>query len=313
MANETVLKRNPNNPIVTPESVGGDVNSVHNSAIIRFKGAYLGIFRMEGQDLREGLYKGTSSDGLRWTIRPEPIQAKPIYPDYPDVIRKGFDPRITKIGDTYYIVYSFWAWNHRSTVSILKTQDFDTFEHVGFPLPPQNRNGVLFPRQIGGKYVLLHRPSGADDQDAYLSMSPDLIHWGDHQQVLRAGGGWSWKKLGPGPAPIEIEEGWLMIFHGVRDTCSGSIYVAGGAILDREQPWKVLHRCKRYLLAPTEDYERIGDVFNVVFPTSAIHDEATGQLDVYYGCADTRIGLAHGNIRQIVDFIIAHRVDRADF
>jgi beta-1,4-mannooligosaccharide/beta-1,4-mannosyl-N-acetylglucosamine phosphorylase len=131
--------------------------------------------------------------------------------------------------------------------------------------------------------------------------------------VMEHGGGWGWQKIGPGPVPIEVDEGWLMIFHGVRDTASGFIYCAGGAILDREQPWKVLHRCVHYLLAPTEDYERIGDVFNVVFPTSLVHDEATGKLDLYYGCADTRIGVAHANIREVVDYIIANRVNDPSF
>ena len=311
--NETVFKRDPRNPIITPEMLGGNVDAIHNSGITKFRGRYVGLFRVDDLGLREGLYKGTSDDGYKWSIEKTWIKVKNPYSDSPDPARKAFDPRITKMGDTYYIVYCLWCWGHKSSVSILKTEDFETFEHVGLPFPPQNRNGVLFPRKINGKYVMLHRPSGGGDADIFLSSSPDLIHWGEHHMVMEHGGGWGWQKIGPGPVPIEVDEGWLMIFHGVRDTASGFIYCAGGAILDREQPWKVLHRCVHYLLAPTEDYERIGDVFNVVFPTSLAHDEATGKLDLYYGCADTRIGVAHANIREVVDYIIANRVNDPSF
>jgi beta-1,4-mannooligosaccharide/beta-1,4-mannosyl-N-acetylglucosamine phosphorylase len=294
--------------------LGGNVDAIHNSGIVKFKGKYVGLFRVDDQGLREGLYKGTSVDGVKWEIEKTWIKVKSAAPDAAvDPIRKGFDPRIIKIDDVYYVVYCLWAWGHKSSVSVLRTTDFENFEHVGFPFIPQNRNGVLFPRKINGRYVMLSRPSSGGDADIFLSHSPDLIYWGDHHMVMEHGGGWGWLKIGPGPAPIEIDEGWLLIFHGVRNSCSGSIYCAGGAILDRDQPWKVLHRGVRFLLAPTEDYERVGDVFNVVFPTSLIHDETTGALDLYYGCADTRIGLAHANIRDVVKFIIENRAVDGNF
>lgn len=303
--NETVFKRNSANPIITPEMLSGNVNAIHNSGIVKFKGKYVGIFRIDDQGLREGLYKGSSDDGINWKIEKNWIKVPMAYPGAaPEAARRAFDPRIIKIDDVFYIVYSLWCWGHKSTVSIMKTNDFESFEHVGLPFVPENRNGVLFPRKINGKFMMLNRPSSGNDGDMFISQSKDMIYWGEHQMVMERGGGWGWLKIGPGPAPIEIDEGWLIIFHGVRQTCSGSIYCAGGAILNRDEPWKVIHRGVRFLLSPTEDYERIGDVFNVVFPTSIIHDEISGKLDLYYGCADTRIGLAHANIRDVVKFII---------
>jgi len=314
MANEAVFTRDPRNPILTPEMLGGNVKAIHNSAVTRFGDGYVGIFRIDDMGLREGLYKGTSPNGVDWTIEKTMITAKPAYPEIDDVIRLGFDPRITCIDGVYYIAYCYWYHNHKySTPSLLRTTDFETFEHIGFPLVPQNRNAVLFPRKINGKYAMLHRPSGADDTDIFISLSPDLIHWGEHRVVMEKGGGWGWLKIGPGPAPIEVDEGWLMLYHSVRGTFTGTIYCCGGAILDRDEPWKVLHRGVRYLLHPKEDYERIGDVFNVVFPTAAVTSPGSDEIDLYYGCADTRIGLAHGNIREIVDYIKEHRAERPDY
>lgn len=314
MANEAVFERSSHNPIVTPEMLGGDVKAIHNSGITRFGDGYIGIFRIDDMGLREGLYKGKSADGIHWDIDKERIQATSVYPEVDDVIRLGFDPRITKIEDVYYITYCYWYHNHKySMPSILKTRDFESFEHVGFPLVPQNRNAVLFPRKIDGQYMMLHRPSGADDTDIFISTSPDLIHWGNHRVVMEKGGGWGWLKIGPGPTPIEVDEGWLMLYHAVRGTFTGTIYCCGGAILDRDEPWKVLHRGVRYLLHPKEDYERIGDVFNVVFPTSVVTHDDGDSIDLYYGCADTRIGMAHGSIRKIVDYIIEHRAETPDF
>ncbi|MDH4179001.1 MAG: glycosidase, partial [Armatimonadota bacterium] len=98
-------------------------------------------------------------------------------------------------------------------------------------------------------------------------------------------------------------DGWLMIYHGVKFTCSGYIYSAGAALLDLDEPWKVRRRTRRYLLAPTEPYERVGDVPNVVFPIATLLDDATGRLALYYGCADTCIGVAYAQLEAVIAFI----------
>jgi len=143
-----------------------------------------------------------------------------------------------------------------------------------------------------------HTPFG----NIFYTTSPDLVHWGNHRFVFgTTSSSWQSTKIGPGPAPIEIDEGWLLIYHGVWTSCNGYLYYAGGAILDRDEPWKLLYRTKDYLLAPTEMYERVGDVPNVVFPSSMV--VLGDSLRLYYGCADTCVSIAEGKIADVVKFI----------
>jgi beta-1,4-mannooligosaccharide/beta-1,4-mannosyl-N-acetylglucosamine phosphorylase len=173
-------------------------------------------------------------------------------------------------------------------------------------LLPYNRNGVLFPRRINGRYVLLSRPSDNGHTPfgaIFLSQSPDLIHWGQHRFVMGAKDGWQATKIGAGPVPIETAEGWLLFYHGVLTSCNGFVYSFGAALLDLDQPWKVIHRGGPYLLSPQTLYECVGDVPNVVFPTSAVFDEPTGRIAIYYGGADTVTALAFAKLDDVLDFI----------
>ena len=160
--------------------------------------------------------------------------------------------------------------------------------------------------KVNGKFACLNRPSDPYHTafgEIFYAESDDLIHWGNHKYVFGTLGGWQRSKVGPGPAPLRIRDGWLLIYHGVRITCSGYIYCMGGAILDGSKPWKVKHRARPYLLAPTTQYEMVGDVPNVIFPTALIHDPKTNQLNVYYGCADTVVGLASADMDELIRFI----------
>ena len=155
----------------------------------------------------------------------------------------------------------------RATIGIAWTTDFETFHQLENAFLPYNRNGVLFPRKIGDRYAMLSRPSDRGHTpfgDIYYSESPDLEFWGRHRLVMRPSqfekSAWQCTKVGAGPVPIETSEGWLLIYHGVHQTCNGFNYSFGAALLDLEQPWKVLARTGAYLLAPTETYECMGDV-----------------------------------------------------
>lgn len=304
MANETVFKRYEKNPIIIPDGIK-NCNSICNSAIIRYGQGYTGVFRVITQEGFNELRTGNSPDGLRWEIDSQMMDI-----EWPDEElaggKRGYDPRITKLEDSYYVTFCHSSY-HGAAVGLLKTNDFKKFIHVGNPFPPYNRNAVLFPRKINGKYAMLHRPASAGhtpDGSVFYSTSPDLTHWGKHYFVFGPGGGcWQGLKVGPGTVPVEIPEGWLLIYHGVLKTCSGFVYSAGGVILDKEEPWKVLYRTKRYLLAPTAEYERTGDVPNVVFPTSLIINEDSGKCELYYGCADTAIGVAYAQLDELVEFI----------
>jgi beta-1,4-mannooligosaccharide/beta-1,4-mannosyl-N-acetylglucosamine phosphorylase len=300
MANETVLRRYEGNPIIVPQQIEG-VNSVFNSAVVPFKGAYAGVFRCDEQDRSMTLHPGFSKDGIHWDISPKRIN---LVCDDPEIATHGYgyDPRVIPLDGTYYVC---WCNNyHGPTIGLARTDDFKTYTQMENMLPPYNRNGVLFPRKIKGKYAMLHRPSDRGHTpfgDMYYAESPDLMHWGKQRFVFGTRGGWQSTKVGPGPVPIETDEGWLCFYHGVLTSCNGFVYSFGACILDLDEPWKVLARTRPYLLAPTEPYERYGDVPNVTFPTAAlVFPDKT--VWVYYGCADTCVGLAIGHLDEIIAF-----------
>jgi len=180
----------------------------------------VGVFRADQRNGRSTLFFGRSPDALRWEIGPDPVEWVDEQ-GRPDPISYGYDPRLVKVEDAYYVV---WCDDmHGASIGLGRTQDFKTFVRMPNPLMPFNRNGVLFPRKIGGKYLLLSRPSDSGHTpfgDIYLSESPDLIYWGRHRHVMSRGGqGW-WQstKIGAGPIPIETTEGWLLFYHGVCTT-----------------------------------------------------------------------------------------------
>ena len=114
---------------------------------------------------------------------------------------------------------------------------------------------------------------------------------------------WQCTKIGPGPAPIETDEGWLLFYHGVLTSCNGYVYSFGAALLDLDDPTKVLYRSRPYLISPQMDYECVGDVPNVTFPCAALTDAATGRIAIYYGCADTVTGLAFTKVDEVLDWL----------
>jgi len=144
-----------------------------------------------------------------------------------------------------------------------------------------------------------HTPFG----DIFYSESPDLTFWGKHRYVFGTDQGWQSTKVGAGPIPIETGEGWLLFYHGVLTSCNGYVYSFGAALLDPDKPWKVIARTAPYLLSPQALYECVGDVPNVAFPCAALSDAPTGRIAIYYGCADTTIGLCYCKADDVVQFI----------
>lgn len=304
MANETVFKRYEGNPIIGPEAVP-HADAIFNSAVVEFKGKYAGVFRCDMNSGQPELHVGWSDDGLKWKLEPKAIEFES---DDPEVqYQSGYDPRVIPLEGRYYVMWC--NQYHGPGIGLAVTDDFKRFKMICNPLPPFNRNGVLFPRKIGGQYAMLHRPSDPGHTafgDIFYATSPDLVHWGNHKWVMGPQSGWQWTKVGAGPVPIETSEGWLLIYHGVKTMCNGFVYSVGGALLETERPWKVRYRTRRYLLAPTEDYERLGDVPNVVFPVAALLDEKTGRLALYYGCADTYVGVAFAQLDDVINWIKEH-------
>ena len=285
-------------------------NSIFNSAVVPFEDGYIGVFRCDSRSISMDIFVGRSKDGINWTIEDEPVKFEGADPE---ILNREYryDPRVCKIDDRYYVTWC--NGYHGPTIGVAYTFDFKTFVQLENAFLPYNRNGVLFPRKINGKYAMLSRPSDTGHTpfgDIFYSQSPDLEYWGHHRFVMGTFGGdasaWQATKIGPGPVPIETDEGWLLIYHGVLRTCNGFVYRMGCALLDLEQPWKVLRRSKYYILGPSVDYEMNGDVPNVVFPCATLTDPATGRIAIYYGCADTVTGLAFTTVDELMAWMEAH-------
>lgn len=301
-----VLWRSTRNPVI-PRSPFPKANSVFNSAVVPFEGRFAGVFRVDDRARRMNIHAGFSDDGVRFDIDPEPIRLEGADPEMSG-FQYGYDPRVVWLDGRYVVTWCNWF--HGPTIGVAETEDFRTFRQLENAFLPFNRNGVMFPRKIGGEYVMLSRPSDNGHTpfgDIFVSSSPDLVHWGRHRHVMGTGNPWESLKIGAGPIPIETPDGWLLIYHGVLQSCNGYVYSIGASLLDLERPHVVLHRSQEYLLNPREDYECVGDVPNVCFPCAALHDAPTGRLAIYYGGADTVTCMAHGYVQEIVDFVRAHR------
>lgn len=300
-----VVWRHAGNPIIGRHYLP-EVQGIYNSAVAPYGDGFVGVFRVEKRDRFPRLHVGWSDDGIEWQIETQPIRFRSGDPASPDDY--AYDPRVCKIEGTYYITWC--GGYHGPTISVAATRDFQKFDRLENAFLPFNRNGVLFPRKIGGKYFMLSRPSDNGHTpfgDIYVSQSPDMCHWGMHRLVMRAGGNevgqwWQRTKIGAGPVPIETDDGWLLIYHGVMDTCNGFVYSMGAAILHLEQPWRVLYRTNQHILTPEKDYEVSGHVPNVVFPCAALHDTAANRLAIYYGAADTSCCLAYARLDELIAF-----------
>lgn len=305
-----LFQRYKDNPILTINNWPYPANSVFNAGATRLaSGETLLLARVEDRRGISHLTAARSVNGLTdWKVDPKPT----FLPDpasYPEEVWGIEDPRITWVPELerYAIAYTSYSTSG-PLVSMAVTEDFHTFERRGVVMPPEDKDAALFPRRFGGRWALLHRPMAnfpANKANIWLSYSPDLKHWGDHCVVLEArrGAWWDANKIGLSPPPIETPEGWLLIYHGVRQTPAGCLYRLGLALLDLENPCRVLLRGDEWVFGPTEPYERTGDVGDVVFPCGTVHDAATGELRMYYGATDTSVALATANVGDLVDWL----------
>jgi beta-1,4-mannooligosaccharide/beta-1,4-mannosyl-N-acetylglucosamine phosphorylase len=297
-----IVWRSQRNPII-PRNLLPTSNSIFNSAVVRFGQGFAGVFRCDDKARNMQIHAGTSNDGVKWYLQPERIKFKC---DDKDIGQWefGYDPRVCWLEDRYYITWC--NGYHGPTIGVAYTYDFVDFFQLENALLPFNRNGVMFPRKINGEYAMFSRPSDNGHTpfgDIFYSQSPNMIHWGRHRFVMGTTTGWQGTKIGAGPIPIETPQGWLLFYHGVLTSCNGFVYSFGAALLDLEQPWKVIRRTSSYLLSPQQNYECVGDVPNVAFPCAALYDKPTGKIAIYYGAADTVTCLAFCKIDEVLAFL----------
>jgi beta-1,4-mannooligosaccharide/beta-1,4-mannosyl-N-acetylglucosamine phosphorylase len=314
------LRRWSGNPILArgdiPDLPGrlSDPSSVFNPGAAIAGSLYRLLARVQSRGRETFLVVAESSDGHAFRVRPEIVQLRGLE-RLRETVYHVYDPRVTRLEDGFYIVLALDT-DHGCQLGLARTADFTGFEFLDLISTGDERNGVLFPEKVGGRYLLLRRPnrpqpgrgvsSGAVIE---LAESTDLLRWRAAGDVM-AGRAHYWDELiGSGPPPIKTAAGWLHIYHGIATHFHGAnIYQAGVALLDRDDPTRVLARSRNNILEPREMYELVGQVPNVVFPSGVIveggdeHGMAApdSRVLLYYGAADTCIGLAESTVGELL-------------
>lgn len=298
-----LLHRWEGNPILTLEDIPFPCNTVFNGTPAKIGDEYCLLLRVEGQQGHSFFALATSTDGYHFQVHEKPVMDLATEPPFDKYETKGIeDPRATWIDGAFHILYTAVS-DHGYRIALAKTNDFREFERIAMISEPGNKDGVLFPEKINGQYVRLDRPLGLGIGSIWISYSNDLIHWGNSKILFSPRRGyWDDYRIGASVPPIRTKKGWLEIYHGTRMTSAGPIYRAGAVLLDIDDPSRVIWRSDIPLLSPREDYERIGDVGNVVFPCGAIV-EPDGEMKIYYGGADTCIAVATAQLKDFEDCI----------
>ncbi len=305
-----LFRRHEHNPILSSTDWPYPINKAFNpGATLLPDGTTLLLCRVEDRRGHSHFGIARSANGINnWKIDPEPsLIADPD--KFPEELWGIEDPRITYVPELskYAVVYTAYTRDGPG-VALALTEDFQHFERYGVIMSPEDKDAALLPHRIDGHWALIHRPVSGPRAHIWISYSPDLRHWGSHKLMLEArrGAWWDANKIGLSPPPIETPQGWLMIYHGVRQTAAGSIYRLGLALFDLQQPELCLKRGDEWVFGPQETYEVRGDVDNVVFPCGYTIAADGDSMHLYYGAADSCIGLATGSVRALLDWLEEH-------
>ncbi len=295
-----LLHRFEGNPILTLKDMPYPCNTVFNGTPVKVGQEYLLLIRVEGLQGTSFFALARSADGLHFEMEPAPCMMPATDGPWHPWEEFGIeDPRLTYCEGVFYIVYTA-VGRYGHCIMLASTEDFHQFKRLGRISGPGNKDGVLFPEKIDGLYARLDRPIGRGIGSVWISYSPDLIHWGRSDFLFGPRPRyWDSYRVGASAPPIRTEQGWLEIYHGVKMTSAGPIYRTGAVMLDLIDPRIVLGRSLSPLHSPREDYERVGDVGNVVFACGAIVDDDQ-TVKVYYGAADTAICVATATLAEII-------------
>ncbi len=307
---KTLLHRHPKNPILTAADWPYPAHTVFNPGATRLAdGTTLLLCRVEDRRGHSHLCAARSANGVDgWIIDPKPT----LLPDpehYPEELWGIEDPRITFVEELgkYAVAYTAFSKDGPG-VALALTKDFQQFERFGLIMQPDDKDAALLPRRIGNNFALIHRPMTDSGAHVWISFSPDLRNWGGHKLALlaRKGAWWDANKVGLSPPLIETARGWLMIYHGVRNTAAGSLYRVGLALFATDNPGQCLLRGDEWVFGPETAYETQGDVGNVAFPCGYTIGADGDTLNIYYGAADTSIALATASIRELLGWLDEH-------
>ncbi len=315
------MQRHPGNPILTRASVPPippllmDATSVFNPGAVKFGDRYLLMLRVQGRSRETFMVMAESADGVRFAVRPEVVEFKGLE-KVGERIYHIYDARITRLEGAFYIMFAM-DMDSGCQLGLARTEDFKDFRFLGVTSTDDVRNGVLFPEKVNGAYLRLERPNRARLEGGpttgsaiWLAESDDLIHWKRRGPVLEGRFHYWDEYIGSGPPPVKTRRGWLHVYHGVATHFgSANIYQAGVVLLDLHDPARVVGRCRGNILEPREPYELAGQVPNVVFPSGLVVEESdrdgyalpSSPVKVYYGAADTAVGLAVTTIGELLE------------
>jgi beta-1,4-mannooligosaccharide/beta-1,4-mannosyl-N-acetylglucosamine phosphorylase len=315
------LTRHPNNPILTRLDVSDiepdltDVTSVFNPGAVKFGDKYLLMLRVQSRSRETLMVMAESLNGIDFNVENKIVDFKGIE-KVKEKIYHIYDARITRLGEAYYIMFAM-DMDGSCQLGLGKTADFRYFEFMGIISNEDIRNGVLFPEKMNGKYLRMDRPNRSTHENGptsgstiWLSESEDLLNWVPVKPIMNGRFHYWDEFIGSGPPPVKTRQGWLHIYHGVASHFgSANIYQAGVILMDLNDPSKVIGRSRENILEPREMYEMVGQVPNVVFPCGMIVEQfdkdgfalQESEVKIYYGAADTVVGLAITTIKDLID------------
>ncbi len=214
------------------------------------------------------------------------------------------DPRITKIGDKYYMTYVGVSLNEGVSTYLAESKDLKKWKRLGLIFREQNKDVVLFPNKIKGKYVALHRPEGNfvfSKPSIWVSYSKDLIYWGKERSIMqpREKSNWEYERIGGGTPPMKTKKGWLSFYHGVSKRKGKIKYSAGAVLMDLKNPEHILARSplNEPFIKPDQKYEKEGFIGNVVFPSGAVIDKK--DILLYSGGADDVVSVKRFSLNSV--------------
>lgn len=304
-----LFDRHPGNPILSAADWPYPVNAVFNPAAASVGRETVLLARVEALTGLSHLAVARSANGIDgWDVDGAAFLAPA---DGVETETWGFeDPRVVWVDELERWVITCTSYGPAGpAVYLATTTDFRAVERHGIVRQPEDKNAALLPERIDGKWILFHRPMtafGGSRGEILLSRSADLHNWSAPERVLqpRRGAWWDSLRIGIGPPPLRTEHGWLIIYHGVKETVAGSIYRVGLALVDLDEPTRVLGRAADWVLGPLAPYERQGDVPNIVFPCGLTYAPESGEVRLYYGAADTSICLATAQVDDLLAAIV---------
>ena len=302
MNDRELFERIPSNPIFVASDMPFPCKAVCNPAACLMHGETVLLLRVIDLEDHSHLVVARSQDGLgNWQVQDPPLLSPgPNAAWYEEIGCE--DARITYLPHRGEYVIVYVGSSHQGAgVCLATTRDFLSIERLGLVIHPYDKDAALFSRKIDGRYLMLHRPSAGPLENIWLSESEDLRHWGNPQCVLQEGeqSGWDSGKVGAGPPPIETPDGWLLIFHGVKLEETGWLYRVGLALLDLEDPTKIIAKVPNWVFGPMAEYELRGEKPGIVFPTGAVVQD--GILRLYYGAADTTVAVATAPLNDLLE------------